>query len=186
MRQYFLLGAAILGLSAPVSAAEYTINYDESSVSFSGGHAGNEFKGVFETWEGQIDFNPEDLENSTVTATFDLSTARTGNKMYDGTLPKSDWFNVEETPTGTFTSTAFELNEDGTYKVTGDLTLRDTTEPVEFNFTLSDLSQAPVTMTASFPIDRLAYDIGRKSDAEAEWVSQDITMTLNVVASPKE
>ncbi len=67
--------------------------------------------------------------------------------------------------------------------MTGDLTLRGITHPLSFTFTL-DHDDAPViTADATVTIDRLAYDIGKASDAKAEWVSKDIALTLKLSAT---
>jgi polyisoprenoid-binding protein YceI len=179
------LSAAIvlaLLLVRPGHAASYAIDHEKSSVAFSGTHAGEDFKGVFKTWSAEIEFDATDLAASKIDADFDLSTATTGNAMYDGTLPQADWFNVKEYPKGEFNSRMITANDDGTYQAEGDLTLRGITQPVSFAFRVTDLNQQPVRVQASLPIDRLDYGIGKKSDPAAEWVSQTITVTLDIVA----
>lgn len=182
--------AAVLALSlasAPVMAADYVVDYKNSKIGFSGKHAGNAFSGTFGTWTAVIRFDPADLAASQIVATFDTSTAKTGNSMYDGTLPQADWFDVKNHPQATFTSTAITAKQDGSgYTAAGDLTLRGITKPASFDFTLGDLSTAPVTAKAAFVIDRLDFDIGKKSDAAAEWVDREIALTIDISATPKE
>jgi polyisoprenoid-binding protein YceI len=185
----FLCAAALLFslAAAPAQAADYVVDYKSSKIAFSGTHAGNAFNGTFGTWTALIRFDPADLAGSQITATFDTSTAKTGNSMYDGTLPQADWFDVKNHPQATFTSTAITGKEDGSgYTARGDLTLRGITKPVSFDFTIGDLAQTPVTAKASFAIDRLDFDIGKKSDAPAEWVSREIVLTFDISATPRE
>ena len=188
MKQFLSVFIITLFLGFPLPAKEikanYDIDYGSSQIGFAGTHAGNEFKGIFEKWSGNIYFDPDNLEASKAIVFFELGSAVTGNKMYDGTLPKADWFDVENHPEGVFESTSFAPDEDGTYKAEGNLSLRGITHPVSFNFGLSDVSNSPVTMKANFNIDRLQYEIGKKSDADAEWVSRDIALELTVVATP--
>ncbi len=175
-----LLTTCLLLLSFPLMAAPYQINYEESTIEFSGTHAGDEFTGEFEKWNAEIDFDVNNTDNSSVIVTFDTASAKTGNAMYDGTLPAADWFDVKNYPEATFTSTSFAKNDDG-YSVTGDLTIRDITHPITFDFELN--GDAPTIMTAEFPINRLKFDIGKKSDGDAEWVGQTITMNLKISAT---
>ncbi len=168
----------------PAFAADYTVDYANSRVSFAGEHAGSAFDGVFEEWSADVHFDPADLAGSSLKASFDLASAKTGNKMFDGTLPEKDWFHVAAHPKGHFESNVITVNEDGSYKAEGLLTLRGIEKPLSFDFTLSDLAVAPVQVSAQFPIERLAYDIGRESDPGAEWVSANITVTLDITASP--
>ncbi len=168
--------------SVPVFAADYVVDYQNSKVSFTGQHAGNDFTGQFEKWQADISFDPENLAQSHANIIFDLSSAKTGNAMYDGTLPKSDWFNIKEYPEGKFTSRSFRKKEDGVYELTGDLTLRDVVQSVSFDFEISDLNNSPLSVKADVPIDRLAFDIGKKSDESAEWVSRTIAINIDILA----
>jgi len=188
VKKYLLAAALLFSLSAaPALAADYVVDYKNSKIEFSGTHAGNAFKGSFGTWTALIRFDPADLAGSSIVATFDPASAKTGNSMYDGTLPQADWFDVKNHPQATFASTAITAKEDGSgYTATGDLTLRGVTKAVSFDFTLSPLETAPVTAKASFTIDRLDFDIGKKSDASAEWVDREIVLSLDITATPRE
>lgn len=163
-------------------AATYAVDKENSQITFSGLHAGNAFNGQFKSWQADITFDETNLKESTVAVTFDTASAKTGNAMYDGTLPSTDWFDTANHKTARFTSTSFAKTETG-YSITGDLTIRDITKPVTFDFTLS--KDNPVTMEAGFTIDRLAYNIGKSSDANAEWVGRDISVKIKIVAAPQ-
>lgn len=169
-----------------VQAGDYRIDHDNSSVTFSGVHAGNNFAGSFGDWEATISFDPDDLDASKLTATFDLSTAKTGNAVYDGALPEADWFKISDFPHGRFDSTAITANADGSFRAEGTLTLRDIELPVAFDFSVEDPKAARTKASAEFTIDRLAYDIGKQSDPDAEWVTQDIMMRIDVLADRQE
>lgn len=188
MKKHLLAAAFLLSFSAaPALATDYVVDHKNSKIEFSGTHAGDPFKGAFGTWTALIRFDPADLAGSNIVATFDTASAKTGNSMYDGTLPQADWFDVKNHPQATFASTAISAKEDGSgYTATGDLTLRGVTKPVSFDFTLGALAETPVTAKASFTIDRLDFDIGKKSDAKAEWVSREIVLTLDITATPRE
>lgn len=177
-----LILALIALFFAPLSAMAnpLTVAMDQSTITFAGKHAGNDFTGTFEKWTADIDFDANDLPKSTATVTIDLASAKTGNGMYDGTLPSADWFDVSNHPTATFTSTAFEKTDTG-FRATGDFTIKGVTKPLTFDFTVS--GDAPIHMTAQFPIHRLDYGIGQNSDPNVEWVDDIITITLDVTAS---
>jgi len=178
-----VLSAFIFLFSQPAFAKQYIIDMSASSVEFSGTHAGEGFSGVFEKWQADIIFDKNNLPDSRFTAQFFLDSAKTGNNMYDGTLPTADWFDIKNSPLAEFTSSAITAGEDGSYTAVGNLTIRNITKPAEFNFTISDVDRAPVTATGSFIINRLDYDIGKKSDAKAEWVGKDISVKLNITAN---
>ena len=178
----FLAVFCFLVLAQPASAEPYTIDHAVSTVSFTGAHAGNPFQGIFHEWAAAIDFDANKLPISRIDVTFNPASAKTGNKLYDGTLPQADWFDVKEFPTARFVSTGFSKNPDGAFVVTGDLTIRGITRSISFPFTLSDPARPPVRVKAQLPIDRLAFDIGKKSDAKAEWVSATINVSIDLLA----
>lgn len=171
-------------LTRPALATTYHIVPDKSQISFSGTHAGNAFEGVIEQWQAEIRFDPEHLTASSFSARFDLSSARTGNMMYDGTLPQADWFDVKNHPHAVFASHLITRNANGSYQAKGNLTIRGITKPVHFDVNISDISVTPVTADGSLIIDRLAFDIGKQSDAGAEWVGRDIDVTFSIHANP--
>lgn len=174
-----------LGLATPVYAQTHEIDYEQSGITFAGTHAGNAFSGQFEEWSAKIEFFPEVLEDSVFEATFQTASVETGNAMYDGTLPQKDWFNSKEFPEARFEATQITKGEvDGEYTANGNLTIRDITQPVSFDFFVSDPNVAPVRAEANFTLDRLAFDIGRGSDANAEWVSREIDLKLIIIATP--
>lgn len=180
-----LLGLALILLSVPALAAEYGIDPASSKVSFAGTHAGNAFSGVFKTWQAEIVFDAQNLKDSHVRATFDLASATTGNAMFDGTLPQADWFDVKANPEGVFQSTAITHKQGDVYHVEGDFTLRGTSKPLGFDFSVSDLKGTPVQVHGAFVLDRLAYDIGKQSDPKAEWVGREIRVELDLSATFK-
>jgi len=183
-----ILSALILLLpftsSQIAMAKEYVVDYDNSKIEFSGTHADMPFKGRFEEWAVQISFDPANLSTSKLIATFNTASAKTGNAIYDGTLPQKDWFDVKKHPQANFIGTSITAKEDGHYNAQGKLTIRGITNPVSFDFTLSDLDKSPVKLDGTLTINRLDFDIGKGSDASAEWVGREITIKIDVWSTP--
>jgi polyisoprenoid-binding protein YceI len=150
--------------------AELKSSHQSGSVAFSGQHAGMNFEGKFERWQATLILPPQ--SNPNITATFYMSSAKTGDSIYDSTLPEFDWFDVENHALGKFVSTKIEKTEDG-YQVLGDLTIKNITKTVRFMLTESELK-----FSASFGINRLDYQIGLESDPGAEWVSKTISISM--------
>jgi len=171
--------------SYAAQAHEYVLDKTQSALTFNGTHAGSSFNGKFENWDAAIRFDPVHLITSKVEVTIDTASAKTGNIMYDGTLPSADWFDAKTHPNAVFVSESIVKNTDGSYTANGTLTIRGIAKPVSFSFTLGDLSTSPVKASFTLELDRIAYSIGEKSDAKAEWVGRTITLGVTVVASRK-
>jgi polyisoprenoid-binding protein YceI len=150
--------------------AEVKSSHQSGSVAFSGQHAGMNFEGKFERWQATLILPPQ--SNPKITATFYMSSAKTGDSIYDSTLPEFDWFDVENHALGKFVSTKIEKTEVG-FQVLGELTIKSITKPVSFMLTESENK-----FSASFDINRLDYQIGLESDPDAEWVSKIISISM--------
>jgi len=124
-------------MSTPeIPAGTWTIDPSHSEVGFSVRHLMvSKVKGNFETFEGTITIAENPLESS-VTAEVDLSSINTRDEQRDGHLRSADFFEVDNHPKLTFTSTSVEP-DGGDLKVTGDLTIKGVTKSVvldlEFN-----------------------------------------------------
>jgi polyisoprenoid-binding protein YceI len=178
--KHFILTIMAALFCAPVFAAGYEVDYAKSRLAFSGKHTGNDFTGAFEKWDALIAFDPDDLAASKIEVTVDTASAKTGNKLYDGTLPNDDWFDVKNHPQAKFISSGIAKNPDGSYTAKGMLTIRAVAQPISFDFALSDLAAPTVKFTLT--LDRLAFTIGAKSDPKAEWVSREIMLDVMLVA----
>lgn len=164
-----IFGMSVWGLNAETLQA----SHKNSALVFSGEHAGMKFSGKFESWQSTLILPP--AESPSITATFDLSSAKTGDWTYDSTLPEADWFNTDQHPEGVFTSNAIKATETG-FTIKGELTLKGITAPVTF-----DLEGAIGSgFKANITLDRLTYDIGVESDPDAEWVSREINLELSI------
>jgi len=168
-----LLAFALLVCGFASGAETITASSSNSELTFNGEHAGMPFSGTFEQWQSTLILPP--AESPTITATFELSSAKTGDWTYDSTLPEADWFNTEVHPKGAFTSLHIAPSPKGV-DVSGELTLRGITKPIEFSLEGS----RKMGYTATITIDRLAFDIGKESDPDAEWVSRDIVLRLTI------
>jgi polyisoprenoid-binding protein YceI len=159
-----------ISLLTTIAHAHINASHQSGSVGFAGQHAGMNFEGKFERWQAKLVLPP--LSNPNITATFYLNSARTGDSIYDSTLPEYDWFDVENHALGKFVSTNIEVIEEG-YQVWGDLTLKNITHPT--SFMLTDNGDK---LNANFDINRLIYQIGLESDPDAEWVNKTISISM--------
>jgi polyisoprenoid-binding protein YceI len=183
VKNALILCCALIVSPIVATAQDYKVDQQASSVSFAGNHAGTDFVGLFGEWSATVSFDADNLAESKLSAEFDLSSAETGNAMYDGTLPAGDWFDTKNTPMGTYQSTELSRISDHTFHAVGELTLRGFTIPVEFDFVLSGLGGETVQAKANFPLLRLDLNIGRNSDEIAEWVTNEIGIEINLVAT---
>lgn len=93
-------------------------------------------RGKFHDVSGTITLDEEHPANSAGTFTVGVASLNTGVEPRDGHLRSADFFDAENHPTATFTTTRIAGRGGNDYAVTGDLTIRGTTRPVTFDVEL--------------------------------------------------
>ncbi len=113
---------------------EYTLDVSHSRLGFSARHAMvTKVRGQFADFEGTARVDTADPSASKVEVTIRPDSIATGSPDRDNHLRSGDFFDVENFPTWTFTST--DVARDGqTWTITGDLTIKDVTKPVTIDF----------------------------------------------------
>jgi polyisoprenoid-binding protein YceI len=107
----------------------WQIDPAHTDIGFTVRHLISKVRGAFEEFEGEIVVADDPLE-STANATIQLNSINTGTAHRDNHLRSSDFFEIERHPVMRFRTTGVRADGDG-YVVTGDLTIKDVTRPVE-------------------------------------------------------
>jgi len=182
--------AQSLGGETPVTQNQaegnWLIDYDASEIRFSGTHSGNEFSGVFEDWSATINFDADALDTASVNVSVSTASAQTGDTIYDNTLDAAEWFNIQAFPEAIVELSNFRTSEDGAESgliADAALTIKEVTTEIPFRFQLIE-TDGVWTMTGKTELSRAALNLGQESDATADWVSADISVSVTVQASP--
>lgn len=186
-----LLTRTVNGTELPVPGV-YTLDKAHTSIGFVVRHLMvSKVRGNFEDFEGTITVADEP-EHSGVATTIQVATVDTRDETRDAHLRSADFFDAEQFPTMTFTSTRV-VPAGGDWKVEGDLTIHGVTRPVvldvEFNGAIADpYGGTRLGFSASTEIDRedfamtfnMALETGGvlvsknvKIEIEAEAIRQD-------------
>ena len=127
------------------TAGTWTIDPVHSEVGFAVRHMMvSKVRGKFKVFSGDIVTGESPLESS-VTATIDLSSIDTGNEDRDNHLRSADFFEAEKYPYITYKLNRVEPVDAETYKLHGDLTIKDVTKPIVLTATLEGRTPDPMT-----------------------------------------
>lgn len=91
--------------------------------------------GWWDSFEGRLHLDASDQTKCSVVLTINAASIRTNNADRDAHLRSSDFFDVQRYPAITFESTAVTALRDRRYRVTGDLTIKAITRPVDLDLT---------------------------------------------------
>jgi polyisoprenoid-binding protein YceI len=100
-------------------------------------------RGAFTDFSGEARLVPADPPSSSVTMRIRTASIDTGNADRDAHLRSPDFLDVETFPEMVFASTGIEQLDDDLYSVTGDLTIKDVTQPVTVDFTMTGSALDP-------------------------------------------
>nr|NLD40374.1 YceI family protein [Actinomycetales bacterium] len=114
-----------------IAPGTYAIDPSHSEVGFSVRHAGiAKVRGTFSDFEGTVEV-AESGAASTADVTVQLASVDTRSPQRDEHLRSADFFDVENSPTMIFTTTAVEVEDEEEFVLKGHLTLNGVTKPVE-------------------------------------------------------
>jgi polyisoprenoid-binding protein YceI len=107
-----------------------------TQLEFSARHLGMmTVRGYFDELSAIADIDPEHPETASVEVTISTASIRTNNGVRDNDLRSSNFLEVEKYPEIKFKSTGVEPSGENHYKLTGDLTIKETTHPVVLDVT---------------------------------------------------
>ncbi|HEX3616561.1 MAG TPA: YceI family protein [Solirubrobacteraceae bacterium] len=112
-----------------VQAGTYNVDASHSNVGFAVRHMGiATVRGQFKTFAGTVEAADGKL---TLTGTVEVASIDTGDENRDGHLQSPEFFDAAQAPQISFSSTGAEPAGDGQVKLTGDITIKGTTKPIE-------------------------------------------------------
>ena len=121
-----------------LSAGAWTVDNTHTVIGFTARHLMvTKVRGQFTDYTADINVADPATE-STVNVTVQLASIETGTADRDAHLRSADFFDIENHPTMTFTST--KITEDS---LTGDLTIKGITKPVTFDLEFNGVQTDP-------------------------------------------
>jgi polyisoprenoid-binding protein YceI len=150
-----------------------------TQVEFSAKHLGMmTVRGYFDELSATADIDPEHPETASVEVTISTASIRTNNAIRDNDLRSSNFLEVEKYPEIKFKSTSVEPSGDDHYKLTGDLTIKETTRPVVLDVVKYGEFNDPGMMG-----HRIAYGATTKINRKDFGVSLSMVLDGRVVVS---
>lgn len=177
--------SAMLVLPALAQPKRFHIDRLHSSMTFSLRYLGIiDLNGRAADYYGTFLFDEANIAASSIKVVIRAASLDTAMRNRDRDLHSAQYLDVDRYPAITFTSTSFRQTTGG-YIASGNLTLRDTTHPIDLSFEILDrhaddrgeelvLSAGPIT------IQRTQFGIGtiERTRADRIFLGDDVTITI--------
>jgi len=163
-------------------SGEYTLDPEHAYVHFSVGHLGlSKIIGRFNTVEGSLDFEPENITQLQLQGKLLASSIDVNNTDLEDTLRGADWIAAAAHPEIEFRSTSTALQADNSIEIAGELSLRGQTRPIvlltTFNGGADNILTGKYTLGFSASTTILRSDFGM--DAFAALVGDEIVIEMH-------
>ena len=135
--------AMMVLLSTIGYSAVHKIDRTHSSVNFKIRHIFTKTTGQFRKFSGKIDFDPKAIEKSKFSFEIDASSIFTDDKDRDKHLRSKDFFWTERHPKISFKSKKTSPINNKSFVVSGILTMRGVSKPIEVNMNYLGQMKAP-------------------------------------------
>lgn len=176
--------------------AKQTWNFDpaHSEIGFKVRHMMfSKVSGLFEDWEGDFQFDPENPADTAATVDIDVASVNTRNEDRDNHLRSGDFFDVENHPKIHFESTDVTHEKDSKLTIVGNLTIRGTTQAVSLDVDYHGKAIDPwgndrVGFSATTTLNRKDFGLtwNQALEAGGVLVGDKVEVELQVQATPAE
>ena len=137
--------AALMATTAYSAPEKYTLDASHSQIVFSYNHLGfSTTWGMFSGFAGDIVFDAEAPETSSVTVSMPLTSMLTGWDERFEHFMSPDFFNATDDSTVSFASTGIEVTGETTALITGDLSINGVTKSVVLDAVLNQNADHPM------------------------------------------
>ncbi|MBM6621925.1 YceI family protein [Arthrobacter sp. JSM 101049] len=171
-------------MSVTLTPGTWKLDQAHTEVGFSVRHAGiSKVRGAFTDSDATLTVG-ESLEASKVEAVVKTASFDSNDENRDGHVKGEDFFNVEQFPEMTFVSTGAAGDQED-FVLKGNLTIKETTLPVEFKVEFGGVAVDPFGATragfsATTQISRKQFGITWNAALEAGGVLVGDKVTINV------
>lgn len=178
-----VIGSMFAGAQSTVWKADKS----HSNVNFTVTHLMiSEITGGFKDYDVNVSMNGQDFKTAKVEAVIKTASVNTDNENRDKHLRSDDFFNADSFPNMMFKSESIEQTGADTYKIHGNLTIRDITKPVVLEAKYKGKQEAwgstMIGFKATTTVNRFDYAVkwDKQMDAGGFIVANTVDITLQM------
>ncbi len=142
-----------------VQAAEWAMDAARSKLEFTVQLQSNPLKGAFETFQVEIDFDPDDPSSGVLDVLVETGSISTGDSQSKTLAETAEWLGSGNFPVARFHSTSIKSVGSGKFEAAGLLTIKEASMPINLEFTL-EIDGTEAVAQGSATINRSEFGVG--------------------------
>lgn len=147
-----------------------------SAITFSIKNAGLNVSGKLSGLQSELNFYPDHLASSSISASVDVNTINTGIDLRNKHLKKEEYFDVAKYPKIEMKALSFEKLAEGYFKGKFRLTIKKTSKEMVIPFYYTENGNT-AQFKSMFTINRRDFEVGDKS-----WTMSD-TVSISIIVN---
>lgn len=163
-------------------ATVWKIVPEKSTLTFTATQNNAPVSGRFNTFSGEIQFDPEKLNTSFANISVDIQSISTSYEEVAKTLLGPQWFDARHYPKATFKTTRIKHTQGQEYQAEGNLSIRDKTLPISIFFKLKEYTPTSAVFVGHVSLKRLPFGIGQNEWAKTDQVKDEVLVNFTVTA----
>jgi polyisoprenoid-binding protein YceI len=162
---------------------KWQIINDKSTIDFKTSQNGSEVKGGFKKFSGNIIFDPNYLNKSSIEFSVETSSIEMGFAEAVDTIKGPNWLSTLNFPLATFKSDLITAKPGkNNFATRGNLKIKDKTIPIEILFNFKGLNSGYAHAVGSFNIKRTDFNIGDRNINKANGVAENVQVNFEIHA----
>ena len=189
LSKIIVVGLLLSFTTITAEAPTWNIDSNHTSISFEVNHFFTPVAGSFNDFDGNLNFDPDNLAGSSAEFIVKINSVETDNEKRNGHLQSKDFFNAEKYPEMKFISSSFSRDGED-YTIIGNLTIRDVTKQVSVPVEVLGIGEHPMkksklitAMRAEFSLNRNDYGVGSGSWAATAVVGDEVKVSVLLEAN---
>ena len=166
-------------VSSHALAAPFSLEPSDSRIGFRAEQAGEAFEGEFPSHRATIQFDPKNLDESSISIEVDVAKVRVDGDDRQEEIIGPEWLDITRYATARFESHDIEKTESG-YMATGTLTIRGVSHDVAVPFTLTPRGR-DYYAKGDFTIHRRDYFVGTGQWEQDTWVAFPVKIVFDLL-----
>jgi polyisoprenoid-binding protein YceI len=172
---------ALLLIAASATAQTWNVDKAHAKLGFGITHLMiSEVNGSFKTYDATITSAKDDFSDAVFEVSADIAGINTDNEGRDKDLQSEGFFNAAAFPKLTFKSTSIVKGEGNKYKVTGDLTMKGVTKPVQLDLVINGpidrRGKKVIGIKVTGMFNRVDFGVGKPGNTS---VSEEVQLIAN-------